>query len=324
MKKEFFKSILFPVLLLVCVSINAKAQTIVAESKLQSYTIKIGEQTKLFLIVHQPVKEHVNFPKLLDTITGKVQVAGANKPDTSIDQNDHNRITVTRSYNITSFDAGTYTIPPFDFGAGIAKTNELTLQVQTVKVDTTKSIYDIKQPLVVSYTFFDWLRDHWVWVVIGLVIVGLIVWLIYYLKSRPKNEPVIKIVKPVIPIHTIAINKLRELRAKKLWQQNEVKQYYIEISDIIREYLEKRYDIKTQEKTTDEILTSLKYRDITDEYSNVLNQVLTLSDLVKFAKEKPSPVENEQSIDDAITFVLKTQLDAGPEKNIEGGIDELA
>ena len=79
--------------------------------------------------------------------------------------------TITQSYTITCFDAGTYTIPGFAIGTnnGALKTNELTLQVQTVKVDTTKAIYDIKQPLVVSYSFFDWLEDNWLlgWLAIG-------------------------------------------------------------------------------------------------------------------------------------------------------------
>ena len=85
MKNRFFNYILAFVFL-IGVNYKADAQNIQAEAKLQQYTIRIGDQTKLFLSVHQPAKAHVNFPKLTDTITGKVQVVSINKPDTTYDQ----------------------------------------------------------------------------------------------------------------------------------------------------------------------------------------------------------------------------------------------
>ena len=320
MKKQFFNYILLALLFITCLSNSEGAQNIKVEAKLQDYTIKIGDQTRLFLEVNQPAKEHINFPVFTDTITGKVQIVSANKPDTVVDQKDHNHITVTRSYIITSFDAGTYTLPAFAFGsgAGVLKSNELTLQVQTVKVDTTKSIYDIKQPLTVTYTFWDWFKDNWIWVGVVVVVIRLIIALIYYSRNKQKYQPVVKIAKPSIPIHIVAIDKLKVLRDKKLWQQEEFKLYHSELTDIIREYLEKRYNIKTHEKTTDEILTALNNREITGEYRNMLQQILAMADLVKFAKEKPLPIENERSLDNAIEFVLKTQQSVASQSD-EGG-----
>jgi len=320
MKNRFFNLIL-ALLCLTCFSIKTNAQAIQAEAKLQQYTIRIGDQTKLFISVRQPVKAHVNFPKLMDTVVSKVQVVSINKPDTAYDQTDKSAITVTQSYTITSFDAGSYTIPGFSIGSenGSAKTNELTLQVETVKVDTTKSIYDIKQPFAVSYTWLDWVHDNWYWIAGPLVLIALIVGAIIYLRKRPKPvAPVVKIVEPLVPPHIVAMNKLKELRDKKLWQQEQVKQYHIELSDIVREYLEKRYVIKTHEKTTDEILASLKRMDITDENRDKLKQILVLADLVKFAKEKPLPAENEGSMDIAIDFVSGTRQADKP-VTAEGG-----
>jgi hypothetical protein len=323
MKNRFFKMIL-ALLCLTCFSIKTNAQAIQAEAKLQQYTIRIGDQTKLFLSVRQPAKAHVNFPKLTDTVVGKVQVVSINKADTTYDQTDKNAITVTQSYTITCFDAGTYAIPAFSIGSenGLVKTNELTLQVETVKVDTTKAIYDIKQPLAVSYTWLDWLHDNWYWVAGALVFIAIIVGGIIYFRKRPKPAPVVKIVEPLVPPHIVAINRLKELRDKKLWQQEQVKQYYIELSDIVREYLEKRYIIKTHEKTTDEILAGLRHMDITDANRNNLKQLLALSDLVKFAKEKPLPVENEENLDAAIDFVSSTSQVDKP-VNAEGGIQHV-
>jgi hypothetical protein len=307
-------------LCLTCFNFKTSAQALQAEAKLQQYTIRIGDQTKLFLSVRQPVKAHVSFPKLTDTIVSKVQVVSINKPDTVYDQTDRSVITVTQSYTITSFDAGTYTLPAFTIGSenGVVKTNEVTLQVETVKVDTTKAIYDIKQPLAVSYTWLDWLRDNWYWVAGPLAIIALIIGVILYLRKRPKPAPVVKVVESAIPPHIIAINKLKELRDRKLWQHDQVKEYYVELSDIVREYLEKRYIIKTHEKTTDEILAGLRHIDISNENRNKLKQILTLADLAKFAKEKPLPAENEASFDMAVDFVSLTRQSEKP-ADVEGG-----
>ena len=320
MKKLFLNYILPSLLLLSFFCLNAAAQDIKAEAKLQQYTIRIGDQTKLFLVVHQPLKEHVNFPKLADTLVSKVQIVSAGKLDTVFDQHDQKFIDVTQSYLITSFDAGTYALPAFAFGtaAGVLKTNELTLQVETVKVDTTKGVYDIKQPLIVTYTFVDWLRDNWYWIVVPIFLIAGIIGLVWYLKKRRKEKPVIAIVKPGLPAHIIAINKLNELKDKKLWQQDEVKLYYSELSDVLREYLEKRYVIKTHEKTTDEIFAGLKHIAIKEEDKSVLKQILVLADLVKFAKEKPIPAENELSMEQAFGFVKRTQQ-AEVKVNTEGG-----
>ncbi len=307
MKKKFFNYTLL--LFFICVSVNVKAQNIQVEAKLQQYSIRIGDQTRFFLSVHQPVKEHVNFPKIADTLTGKVQVVNANKPDTAFDPNDKSKATITQSYIITSFDAGTYTIPSYSFGSseGVLKSDDLMLQVQSVKVDTTKGIYDIRQPIYVSYTFVDWAKDNWYWVLIPFLVVFAIAGLIVYFKTRPKLQPVVKFVQPLVPPHIIALGKLNEIQSKKLWQQEQTKQYYIELSDVLREYLENRYSIKTQEKTTDEILIELRRVEMTDNNKQVLKELLTLADLVKFAKEKPLPVENEQCMDHAINFVKETQ-----------------
>jgi len=308
MIKNFKSCALVLMLCWSCFCLKAGAQDIQAVAKLDQTAIRIGDQTKLRLSVFQRVKQSVGFPAITDTLNSKIQVISSSKPDTIPDQNDPEKITVTRSYVITSFDAGSYQLPAFVFTAkeGALKTNELTLLVQSVKVDTTKAIYDIKQPLAVSYTFTDWIKDNWQWVLFPLLGVILVAGLVYYLIKRRANKPVIQVNKPVIPAHTTALAQLNELRDKKLWQQERVKEYYSELSDVLREYLEKRYQIKTHEKTTDEIFSGLAGVAIAAENKNLLHGLLMMADLVKFAKGKPLPVENEQSIEDAVIFVSNT------------------
>jgi hypothetical protein len=296
--------------MLIGVSQKTKAQNVRAEARLDLNTIRIGEQTKLRISLYGPVGAHAVFPKLTDTLAAKVLLVGPARIDTLFDKKNHSADTVTQSYTITGFDPGTYTIPSLSIGIGksAVKTNELTLQVVTVKVDTTKAIYDIKQPIAVTYTFTDWLKDNWIIIASTVAVVLAILGTIYYLKKKPKKSvPIVVKHEPQVPVHLLILQKLEELRQKKLWQQDQVKAYYIELSDLLREYLEKRYDKKTHEKTTDEIFAALKNRQINVDHQNLLKQILVLSDLVKFAKEKPSAAQNEQSLDSAVSFITLTQ-----------------
>jgi len=307
MKNGFYSFLILFVLTTACV-FGAYAQNITADAKLDQTTIRIGEQTNLRLIVHQSKTDKVNFPKLADTIISKVQIVSS-RMDTVADKDDPKQVIVSQVYTITSFDQGTYNIPSYPIGSatGSLTTPPVTLMVQTVQVDTTKAIYDIKQPMAVSYTVWDWIKDHWIWIVLAIVVIGGAIGAFLYFKNKPKVEKPVVDVKPDIPAHILALNKLQQLRDKKLWQSDAVKDYYIELSDILREYLERRYVVKTHEKTTDEIFAALRYMDIANDEREKLRQVLVLSDLVKFAKEKPLPEDNEQSMNNALGFIMLTK-----------------
>jgi hypothetical protein len=307
--KQYFNFSWCLMLCLACFTYKSNAQDIKVEAKLDKSTIVLGDQTILRLSAQLPVNDKISFPVLADTISSKIQIVEVGKTDTIADKNNPAVRTISRQYTITSFDAGLQTIPAFLFqvNAQSFKTDPLPLQVTSVAVDTTKAIYDIKQPLAVRYSFFDWLRDHWQWVVVSLLGILLIAGLLYYLWQKRKNKPVFAVVKPLVPADVTALNKLVVLRDKKLWQQEEVKQYHIELTDILREYLEKRYHIKALEQTSDEIFAGLRHMEIADQNRNKLRQILMLADLVKFAKGKPSNSENEQSIENAISFVTDTK-----------------
>ncbi len=309
----------FLVLLLTGAFYTAFAQAPQAGAKLDRTTIKIGEQTLLHLSIKLNKKDKAEFPVVPDSIAEKIVVVGV-KTDTIADKADASLETIHKAYTVTGFDSGQYVIPSYAFktGSGVVNSPSVTLNVTTLKVDTTKAFFDIKQPLAIDYTFWDWLRDNWQWVVGIFLVLLLIAGIIYYLKTRPKKEVVVEPPAPILPPHIIALQKLAELRDKKLYQQ-EVKTYHIELSEVMREYLEKRYAIKAHEQTTDEIFDSLRSLQITADNKDTLRQVLVLADLVKFAKEKPLPFENEQSMDKAIGFVNNTKPAFVPQADKEEG-----
>lgn len=314
--------------LITCVTLS-KAQVRVSAT-LDKPTMLIGEQTKLHLSITFPAKDTVGFPHLADTLVAKVQILSIGKLDTTFDKNDLNRETIHRSYLITSFDTGQYVIPQYAFKVkdSVYKTTELVLQIKPVAIDTTKGAYDIKNPLAVKYGVFDWvrdtLRDNWKWVVGGFATILAIVALIIYLIKQSKKPVAVQAeVKPLIPPDVEAINRLNALREQKLWQADQVKEYHSELTEIIRQYLEKRYGIKAHEQTSDEIFASLTYMDIDDKSRNHLRKILLLADLAKFAKQKPLPAENEQSMENAIVFVMHTKKQIQLNQDKGEGSNEL-
>lgn len=314
-------------LLAVGAMMQAHAQQVKVDAHLEKATIPLGDQTKLHLTITLAAKDTANFPKLADSIKAKLLVVSVNKPDTTFDKNDVNIKTIDRSYTVTSFDTGQYVIPQYELktASGTFKTPELVLTISPVAVDTTKGIYDIKQPLQVSYTWVEWLKDNWPKIAFPLLAILVIAAVIWYLRKRPKKEAPPKPAEPLKPEHVIALDKLYALREQKLWQHDRTKEYHSEISDVMRDYLERRYGISANEQTTDEILASLRYMDITEPDRAKLKQILVLADLVKFAKEKPLAAENEHSINNAIDFVVATQKVVAPpvQPKPEGENDEL-
>jgi len=320
--KSFLK---YPLLILLTLTFGLKAfaQAPLVTAKIDSPVIKIGQQTLLHFFIHGPRNAPIGYPALKDSLTSKVLIVRPDKTDTVTDSNEPGQQIIRRNYVITSFDEGSYTIPPvkFKIGNDTVATEPITLEVKTVKVDTTKAIYDIKQPLTVSYTLWDWLRDNWPFVVIPMLIIALIAGIILYLKNRKKKEPIILAPpKPAVPPHIATINRLNELRDKKLWQMDFIKEYHVELTDIIRDYLTIRFGINALEKTTDEILTALRHNLDQADYTR-LQQMFVLADLVKFAKAQPVAAENEQSMDNAIAFVRSVQPKVEPPKQEGGAAD---
>src|SRR5690606_19016204 len=171
-----------------------------------------------------PAGTAVRFPQLADTLSAKVPIVEVGTVDTL--RGESGQQAVTQTYLITSFDAGMQVIPELEVivGDSTYRTEALPLQVESVAVDTTKAIYDIKQPLDVPYSWLDWLRDNLLWVLLALGVLVLAGALWFYLKKRKKTPAAVPVeVAPDIAPHELALGKLHALRDRKLWQQGAVK-----------------------------------------------------------------------------------------------------
>ncbi|KPK80221.1 MAG: hypothetical protein AMS27_17300 [Bacteroides sp. SM23_62_1] len=275
-------------------------------AELDTNMITIGDQFRLNLSINQPAGMDVIFPVIRDTVMKEIEVLQEFKTDTTL--LDKNQLELKKSYLLTCFDSGLYEIPPlpfrlsFDNWTDTVFSNPMYLLVFTVPLDST--IRDIKTPVAVPVSFTEILP----YLLIGVGILALAYFVIYYLRKRKRKEPVFAFTRPQDPPHVIALRELDELREAKLWQRNEFKVYYTRLTEIIRTYIERRFAIPAMEQTTYDILQSWKEAGMYDpELNDMLKQLLNLADLVKFAKEKPLPTDNEINMDNAYVFVKKTR-----------------
>jgi len=242
--------------------------------------IKIGEHIQYKISVLK--KGTVIFPKLQLDSSGKVEVVESLPVDTLKD-------TYEKKYVLTSFDSGRYTIPKQQvlINNKAFFSDSLLVSVATVKVDTLKQqMFPIKAIKSEPKTFDDYKPMLW-WIILILVLIATALYFIF----RKKEEKEVPIVV-VAPIQE-ALQRLKELDEKQLLQQNKIKIYYTELTDIVRTYIEKDIYIPALESTTNELIETINDFNessklgISKETIQQLKEVLESADMVKFAKSKP-------------------------------------
>ena len=317
------RQILGIVAFLTVVSVQAQISVV---GQLDNNKILIGDQAVLHLEAKYPENYEVVHIDLsvLDSIfaeantkstdpdPGQLEVISLENWDTLI----HNGL-VTLSTNVvlTCWKPGVYYVPPMIFRFQEDKkstqskaTNQLALLVDSPITDQTATdtvqLAPIKDIIAEPLKLQDFLPY-----MIGLLVLAGMIILGFFLYKRYKNKKEgptkVSIVKR--PAHEVAFEKLKQLKGAELWQQGMIKEYQSELSHIIREYVEDRYEILALESTTDEILRDLKQKDFNEELKDNLKEMLQLADLVKFAKAEPPVERHEQLIQFAEEFVLKTK-----------------
>ncbi len=283
------------------------AQSTLVKATLDTNEILIGDQVKLTLSAQHAPGVRVSFPLLKDSI-GKIEIVSIGKIDTAKEANQSTLIE-SQTFVITGFDSGYYVVPPFPILSSQNQktdtllTDPLAFGVHTLPVDTAQAIKEIKGPLDVPFTW----RDAVPYVLGAVILAALIFGIYYWLKKRKRKLATEAPKAPARPAHEIALEQLRQLEEEKVWQQGDNKTYHIRLTDIIRLYLENRYNIAAMEQTTDEILASCRSIAMSQELKEKLQVMLTLADLVKFAKVQSLPDENTRSMQDAYLLVQETR-----------------
>ncbi len=325
MKANFTR--LFILFLFIFSLINTRvfSQGINVVASLEKSQLTIGDSTVITLQINHPTGFSIDFPKLNvnDTVAKDLEISALS----TILENktDAQNILKIQKITINCYNLGKIRIAPFIFlwnnqgRVDTLKSNELFIDIlnvavdtiKTNKIDTTKThkVFGNFNPYHTPFTFKELLKYlPYFLIVLLLVAAGFLIW--YIRKKQIENKPFIEISKPKEPAHIIALRELDELEQQKIWQQGLDKQYHSQLTDILRKYIENRYQILALEKTSEELLDTVELMQLFDkELYNILKQMLISADFVKFAKAKPTAEENETGMKNAYTFVRTTKED---------------
>lgn len=296
-------------IILFIASIVSGFSQVTIDQRVDTMQISIGEQTNLTLSATFKRGQNLFFPefKRSQFITPGLEVIEGLKPDTT-DLGD-DVIKVSKSYVITSFDENLYYIPSLKIKVGNKgySTKSLALKVLTVPVDTLHpdKFFPSKD---VQDNPFEW--SEWVPVLLCSILFVVLLFAIAYLVTRLKNnKPIVGSIKIVkrLPPHEKAINDIEQLKADKSSVSEDQKQYYTQLTTILRKYIAERFKFDAMEMTSSEIIERLR-----NEGNGAIDEVVNLfrtADLVKFAKHNALINENDANLVNALTFINDTKVE---------------
>lgn len=309
---------------------------IVVSASIDSTTLMLGDQTDLHLQVTHDKSEQVEWPAFGETLQPEIEIVDRTIVDTVALPD--GRVQLHQYLTLTSFKDSLFSIQPIAVvsDGDTFLTEPLALNiVQPFEVDTTLAITDIKDIERAPIWWWGIIR----WILLALLIVGLAVggyYLWRWLESKRKPEE--EQIDPELlrPADEVALEKLDAIKEQKIWKDGKVKEYQTELTDVVREYIGRRFDVHSTEKTSDETLQELKpllmSASLNDKMSATvslndgkalyerLKKMLQLADLVKFAKWHTTPDENESALSTAYDFVNETKIvnDANDENDENG------
>ncbi len=279
----------------------------VKSSSLNKDSILVGEQVVWSTQLALPQEQELMFAPYASIVKGEnapVDVVHDIVLDTLAIKNGMKELEI--KLLLTSFDSGYYKLPLMVALTPEGDTIYLDspfLEVTNTPVDTANFVINpLKGQMRYPVTLQEILP--WSGLAILLILGG---YLLYrYIKYKRENKDFFG--KPIVadPPHIVALRELDRLRGEKLWQSGKEKLFYTGITDTLREYIEARFGVSAMEKTSNEIMVSLKDKQIQERQYKELDELLKTADLVKFAKYVPSLSENEEAIPAAVRFVNAT------------------
>ena len=295
---------------------------IVVSASIDSTMLMLGDQTAMHLSVTHDANEQVQLPAYGALLQDGIEIVDRSKVDTTTLPD--GRVQMTQDLMLTSFKDSLFAIEPLVAVSGEDSfwADPMALNViQPFEIDSTLAITDIKD--IEKAPIWWWGIIRWILLavlVFGLIDLGFWLWKKYDQLHKPAEAPV----DPELlrPADEVALEKLDEIKAQKIWKDGKVKEYQTELTDVVREYIGRRFDVQSTEKTSDETLQAMKPLIEKDLYGR-LKSMLQLADLVKFAKWHTTPDENETALMTAYDFVNETKI-ANDENDENGDATKVA
>ena len=220
-------------------------------------------------------------------------------------------VSFTQDFTIANFDTGSYIFPPSIafFNSNKLFSNSLEFTIKLDQIDEKAFIKNIKPIKEVSISWYEYLihfiKKYGWWILVILIFIPAGIY--FYQKFYKKKINSISI--PSIPLEVTLLESLKNIEEKKYWENGRFKKYYSELSNILWQFLEYRYSIQTFEKTSGEILESLKWSEIPNKYPSELSRFFEISDGVKFAKFNPLQKDNIHSLELIKEIITSQRLD---------------
>jgi hypothetical protein len=312
-KMSLGQLILLVVLFLGSTSLNAQVT-----SSINTDSIKIGEQIIYKIQVETDTTDFVAFPEGQTFLP--LEVVESFKVDTTINEK---RMSLIKKYGLTQFDSGSFTIPRQKVAVAnkFLFTDSLKVEVRNVEIDTTKQgLYDIKPLTSVEKSPGNW----WKYLLIVLLVLSILGFLLYWFiwRKKPLSEEE-KIA--LLPPYDRAKLALKRLEESDYLKNEALKDYYSELTLIIRKYLDEKVYDHSLESTTDELIDRLillkegNKIDINKETIQNIESILKRADLVKFAKAAPDIALAEldkQTIESEIDHVKEALPEPSEEEKL--------
>ncbi len=305
--------------------LSAMAERADISVKLDSARVMMGKTLKLHISIKQDKGLTGRLAGLeADTLTSVIEIANKGKNDTTASDNGH--IQINRDVTLQAFDPGTYQLPAIIYivGGDTIKSKQLSLTVDSIQVDTEGNIKDYKPIIEEPFRLLDIIPNAvsnywWAWLIGALLIAAAV---FSYFKWLKKGINPLKPVKKRLPPYEEAMLALDKLKRSNLWQNGQEKEYYTQLTDILRNYIDRRFGINAIEMTSSEIMERIKKNKDAHIVNDQLNNVLEIADFVKFANMHTLADDNEISFQRALNFVELTK--PKPELDENKGKEEEA
>lgn len=272
-------------------------------SKISTDYIKFGEPIVLKITVKTGQKDTIIFPTITDTLSEKFEVL-RQKKDTL---RKNNSIFISDSIIFSAYEEGTFSVPPQRILVNSKEyfTPSYKVTVAPVVTDSVKTpLFDIKSIVQIPKNVWDYIQPYLGYVLILLVI---LVCVIIYLIRRKKKKSETHKSEPDV----LAIKRLKKLKKSDYIAKDLYKKYYSELTSIIKDYMEARWNFPATKLLSDDLLEYLKKEKWLDENEiENLSVIFKISDLAKFAKYKPTPEETKLHMEKAINFINLTKTDS--------------
>ena len=307
LKKYFY--ILFGVLF--CALHLYGAGQISIESHVDKSTIYIGDVIKYSVVVTHDKDIDLQTPTLAINL-GQFEIRDY-KVLESREQEDGQIVDQT-DYLISTFDTGEFEIPELEIGYSTTsdstikflKTEPITIKVESLVAEEAGDIRDIKPPVEPPQD----IKFYIIMGIIALVVLIAAALGFYFWKRRRAGKSILpKRQEPPRPAHQVALEQLEKLVNSDLLQTGKIKEYFIQLSDIVRHYIEGRFFISAIEMTTTQLLENMKTEQLDKEYIEMMYTFLNECDLVKFAKYIPEQNEIDKTTQDAFDFINATKVE---------------